>query len=339
LLTSYINISFRNNHLRIHRQSLRDATKNEDPPVRLLALNWSLDKPPAAVHRICCDRILERGDNHQTLRADATSKAHEEVIWMFMNTTEELTPSEVDEVIDMELEEDLEATVRRAVAGCVRILGLEQPSDEKIAEALAVAQGYAPATKKPDEPKDKKKAKAPPRYYGLLPEVDLLALLDARMSQPDADGGPRIFWEKLKADKRYAVRPHVTIVHKKAMETERVLWTRCEEVAGLPLPPVFKGRLGSVLCNGRAMAVTVEDLALEAGVGGDGKEGEAFLENLPREVRNRLHITVGTKEPKIEPVEAKDMVEAWRAKGADGGIMELKLDPVEVRGRVKGLNG
>ncbi|KAF8162123.1 RNA ligase [Pholiota molesta] len=316
-----------NNHLRMHRQSLRDATKNEDPPVRLLALNWSLDKPPAAVHRICGDRVLVRGDNHQTLRADATSKAHEDVIWMFINTTEELTPAEVDEVIDMELEEGLEAAVRRAVAGCVRILGLAQPSDAQIAEALAVAQGYAPTTKKPDEPKDKKKAKAPPRYYGLLPEVDLVALLDARLSAPDAEGGPRIFWAKTQG--RQA----------KAMDTERAVWDRCEEVAGLPLPPVFKGRLGSVLCNGRAMAVTVEDLALEAGVGGDGKEGEAFLDSLPREVRNRLHITVGTKEPKIEPVEAKDMVEAWRAKGADGGIIELKLDPVEVRGRVKGLNG
>ncbi|KAF9486118.1 hypothetical protein BDN70DRAFT_870217 [Pholiota conissans] len=341
-------IADKNNHLRQHRQALRDATKDMDPPVRLLALNWSLDMPPATIHRICGDRILERGDKHQSLRADTTAaKSHEEVIWMFITTTEELTPSEVDEVVEMDIEENLEAAVRRAVDACVRILGVKRPAEEDIQAAIQAAQGYEPETKNLDESKvkGKKKAAASPRFYGILPEVDLVALLDTRLAKPDVDEATRTFWEGLKADKRYAVRPHVTLVHRKSMETEKELWERCESVAGMLIPPVFKGRLGSILCNGRAMAVTFEDLGVDAegpvdeAASGDRKEGATFVKDIPGEVSRRLHITVGTKEATIEPVEAKIMVEAWRENGKDGDLVELKLDPVEVRGRVKGLNG
>ena len=72
------------------------------PRVRLLALNWALDKPPARIHRICGDRVMDRGDNHQTLRADNVAKTHEGVIWKFINSTEELAEDEVDEVEDEE---------------------------------------------------------------------------------------------------------------------------------------------------------------------------------------------------------------------------------------------
>ena len=55
------------NQLKEHRQSLQVAAKRHfSYPVRLLALNWSLDQPPATIHRICGDRVLQRGDNHQS---------------------------------------------------------------------------------------------------------------------------------------------------------------------------------------------------------------------------------------------------------------------------------
>lgn len=337
----------------MHRKMLREATAYENSPVRLLALNWVLDKPPATIHRICGDRVQDRGENHQTLRAEPRSKSHEEVIWMFIHTSEELSPSEVDNVIDMELEEDLEAAVRRAAKGCAQILGIPEPSEAQFADALAAVQTYVPATRKPDPPKlkDKKKlavqeaqvkAKAANkalRYFGLLPEVDIAAVLDARLSEPDAPALLLKFWEDLKKDQRYVVRPHVTIVHRNSRETEEALWQHCLKLSALAKPPVFKARLGRVLFNNRVMAVTVEDLALDTPAGGGGQEGEVFVSMLAHEVRERLHITVGTKTEAIKPVEAKAMVEAFRATGEDETILELNLDHIEVRGRVKPLNG
>ena len=107
-----LNYSYdRCNHLRQHRQSLQDATKKFPQPVRLLSLNWSLDQPRATVHCICGDRVQQRGDNHQSLRLNLLNKSQEEVIWMFINRTEELTLKEVDNVVEMELGESLEDSV------------------------------------------------------------------------------------------------------------------------------------------------------------------------------------------------------------------------------------
>ncbi|KAF8893696.1 RNA ligase-domain-containing protein [Gymnopilus junonius] len=339
-------IADKNNHLIQHRKSLRDATAGRySQPVRLLALNWSLDKPPAMIHRICGDRVEQRGENHQTLRAD-TSKSHEDVIWMFINNTEELTASEVDDIIEMEVEEDLEQAVRRAVKGVAKALELEMPSEEKIQEGIEAVGWYEPKTKKPDEKKkETKKGKVAgsasgARYFGLLPEVDLIELLDERMQKDDVDEGMRQLWAKLKEGGRVTKRPHVTIVHKNSMETEKPLWDRCAALhAVTPAPPLFKGKLKTVLCNDRVMALTAEDFVLVQGsANGQNQEGADFVSKLAHEVRQRLHITVGTKAADIPAVEAKALVEGYR-KGVEDGVKVLQLEGVEFKGRVKGMNG
>jgi tRNA ligase len=330
------------NHLTQHRLSLRDAARNFPQPVRLVALNWSLDKPPATIHRICGDRIQQRGDNHQTLRADLSSKSHEAVVWMFINTTQELTPKEVDNVVEMELGESLEESVKRAVEGCVAVMGLEMPSEEKIQEGLNVARGYAPALKRPDDPIDKKKLEA--QYYCLLPEVELEELLDRALeneNQPIKD-----FWKDLKTDKRVTKRPHITIIHRNSVDTERNLWNRCTALHEMTTAvPLFKGTLRNVLWDGRVMAITVEDFDVAETAEGsssgsnDNEKGREFVSNLPDDIRSRLHITVGTRYESIKAVEAKSMVEQWRRGEEKDMIKFIKLDVDHiVYGRIKGLS-
>lgn len=124
-------------------------------------MNWSFDLPLSSIHRICGDRIVSRGDNHQALHADMEGKAHEDVIWMFLNTAEELLDEEVDDSIEMNVEESLEDALARAVDGCVRILGVPRPTAEQIGQALAAARDYAPTTKK----KAKAEKPKPPRSH------------------------------------------------------------------------------------------------------------------------------------------------------------------------------
>src|SRR6267154_821168 len=146
----------RNNHLKQHRESLREAVAKMNPHVRLLALNWALDRPQAIIHRICGDRVFSRGDKHQTLRADTKAKAHEDVIWQFLHDSEELADKEVDVSIEMDFEDTLEQAVDRAVSGCVSVLGLRQPSAEEIDEAVRMARTYVPQITKSQEKKKKK---------------------------------------------------------------------------------------------------------------------------------------------------------------------------------------
>jgi hypothetical protein len=92
----------------MHRQALREATSKMYPPVRLLALNWSLENlPPATAHHIYSDPIISRGDNYQALRG------HEEVIWVFLQMNEGLAESDVDAYMNMDITEDLEHAVNQ----------------------------------------------------------------------------------------------------------------------------------------------------------------------------------------------------------------------------------
>lgn len=302
-----------------------------NPPTRLLALNWPTEQPPAIIHRIMGDRVLARGDNHQSLRADTTdTKAHEDVIWKFITQKEELEDDEVDSIVEMSIEDTLEQAVNKAVDGCVEILSLERPTKAKVDDAIQVALEYVPTTKADD----KKASKSTPRYFGLLPELDLIKVLGPQISAQ----GDHAFWDDLVARKAVTKRPHVTIEHIKSLTAERELWDRCMGLHRMQYPPLFKFKLGHVLWNSRIMAVTVDDIELANGVDADqSHEGSEFISKLPHDVRNRLHITVGTKE-NVPPFEAMTLVDAWRkGPAAMDDVGCVRLDDVDGVGRVKGL--
>jgi len=258
---------------------------------------------------------------------------------MFINTTEELIPAEVDDVIEMEVDETMEKAVKRAVKGVAKILELEEPSEEKIGEALGVIENYVPAAKKPEDKNEKKKKADSARYYGLLPEVNLVEVLDHRLGRDDVDDDTKAAWEALKKEGRVTKRPHVTIVHRNSLSTEKALWDRCSALHAMSVtPPTFTGKLGRVMWNGRVMALTVDELSVDDAGQGSGEEGQDFIKKLSDEIRNRLHVTVGTKSGDIAPVEAKDMVQAWRG-NSTGSTKVFELSDIVVRGRVKALMG
>lgn len=315
-----------------HRTSLRDAVRGYNPPARLLALNWAFEQPLTTIHRICSDRICDRGEKHQTLHADAHGKLHEKVIWQFIKQREELEEGEVDAVIEMDINEDLGHALDRVVDGCVRILGLEKPDQEKVGLALAAARAYEPTEKKE---KEKEKKGKPPRYYGFVPEVDLLELLNPIFSAPGnaeaADG--KQFFTDLEKNGRITKQPHVTIVHSNALDTEWAppLWDRCSELHLSSNPPTFRFILGSVIWDDRVMTVTVDEVAPTSD---DDEVGRSFVDQLPQEVRKKLHITVGTASGDVPPIEARALVADWRD-GKPTKLLQLTNIPTE--GRVIGL--
>lgn len=329
-------IADKNNHLIQHRTALRNGVQGYSPPVRLLALNWAFEQPLATIHRICSDRIYDRGGSHQTLRADVSGKSHEDVIWQFIEQREELEDGEVDAVIEMDINEDLEHAFDRAVDGCVRILGLEKPDQERIALALAAARSYGIMGKgdRKEKEKDKKKGK-PPRYYGFVPEVDLLGLLNPVFSEGGdaevADG--RKFFTDLKKNGRVTKRPHVTIVHVKSLESEwaQELWNRSSELYLSSTPSTFRFNLGSLVWNDRVMAIAVDEVVP---VEDDDEEGKSFADQLPPEIRKKLHITVGTASNDIMPFEAHALIEDWRN---GKRVRSLQLTNIPTEGRIRGL--
>jgi len=83
------------------------------------------------------------------------------------------------------------------------------------------------------------------------------------------------------------------------------------------------------------MAVTVEELRVDDPEEDGGQEGSTFVSMLDPEIRERLHITVGTSDASVLPFEACALVESF--KNGEKGLDSLRLDDVYVNGRIKGL--
>lgn len=253
---------------------------------------------------------------------------------MFISQMEELEDGEVDEVIEMGVEDTLETSVNKAIDGCVRLLDVPRPSQDAIEEALRTAQGYEPKTKAAAGG-GKKKKDTSPRYFGLLPEVNLKDVIGPSLSA----AGDIHFWESLVSRDRVTSRPHVTITHRNSLPAENELWERCMNLHRMASPPIFKFKLGHVVWNERVMALTVEQMEPETSRDDSGQEAQQFTSLLPADIKNRLHVTVGTKDGSIPAVEAKDLVEEWRKGVNMDGVRSIELKDVSATGRVKGLFG
>ncbi|KAH8116068.1 RNA ligase-domain-containing protein [Phellopilus nigrolimitatus] len=318
LKTYDVVVADKNNHLKQHREQLRKAVEKMSPPVRLMALYWPLDKPPAMVHRICGDR-------------DAITKNHEKVVWTFLQDYQDLDDNEVDEVIEMDLEEDLGQSLDRAVDSCVRILGVEKPTREAIGQALAAARGYTPTTK--GELKIKV-TDAETRFYGLSPEVKLEEIIQRRLAETDANEAAKEFWETLVNDKRVKSVSHITLVHKKELPVLQNLWNRCHSLFINPSPPMFFIELGHLLYDGRVMAISVEELRPATNsIEDTSADAIDFMNAVNIKLKNKLHLTVGTRSDDVNPFEARSLVEKWQNRNVSEGVGGLLLKGIIVKGR------
>ena len=310
------------------------------PHPQLVALNWSFSNTPkATVHRIACDRILGRGENHQTLRPDGRVN-YEAIVWRFIKETEELNENEVDDMIEMELEEGIEDALARAVNGVVDVLGLEKPTDEQMGEALRKAIEYQTNVKKEigesskGKEKEGSKGKAvAPRYYGILPEIDLEVVMGQILGAENTPEDAKQMWELLKGKQRVVTTPHITITHMKSKDTELAMWNASAQLLKEGTPPTFGFKFGHLVWNDRVMALTVENLSVKEGSAIDaGHDWLKVLGDGP--IRARLHITVGTANPSIPPVEANELVQKWKAQEP---INVMEINGIGSQGRLKAL--
>ncbi|KAH8813973.1 RNA ligase-domain-containing protein [Flagelloscypha sp. PMI_526] len=371
LKTHDVVIADKNNHLTQHRTSLRTTLSGFTPPVRFVVLDWShlfaTDETKGEAYEIACSRVTDRGDNHQSLVA---SMKHHDIIQRFIKELDPLTEGEMDEVIEMQMqgEGDLEANLRKTVAELLRIIpGLAEPEEERIREAIERAMTHKVAAKgngdgqgngkgKEKEKEvatggGKKKKIQVPRYFGLVSSDLYLTKVVNRIFELDHDSDGKAFWGHLKEAGRVTPQPHVTVVHSKAIaaaassgdaegegeqETLQALWDRCVSLTSDTASTTFTLKLGHLIWNTRVMALTVDSLTPTAE--SEEQNGVDFINQLPPSLRNRLHVTVGTRTKHILPVEAKGIVERWRAGEdvEDLKVLELR-DPVEINVVLKGL--
>lgn len=330
--------------------------------VRLVAVVWPLSKlPHNEIHRICLDRIVARGDNHQSLRPVQTGE-HELILTRFFSQLDPFDPalnkcdSPFDNIIEMDISWDLEKALEYIVENLVKIDAEEggikgidgkRPTKDDMQKALAVSRGYKPSIYKEMnlDGFDKKTI----RYYGIAVEVDLPWLLDDFFSK-HADELDHTTLDALKEKNRLEKKPHVTLVHNaelvpKEGEAEdskdvlwaKTLWEKCETITkrwGSDTVNVTL-TLGPLICwDSRAMSIQVSKVEYS----GAGVKAQ----DVPNDDRkDSYHITVGTLNQEIRPIEGKWLLESAmkgeKKSKAGETIMTAQMPPVKVTGRIRGL--
>jgi tRNA ligase len=74
------------------------------------------------------------------------------------------------------------AAVHQVVIACAEIIGMLQPSEDKIQEALDAVGAHTVSSNSKHVKEDRSKGKPQAQYYALLIEVDISSLLEHHLS-------------------------------------------------------------------------------------------------------------------------------------------------------------
>ncbi|KLT39031.1 hypothetical protein CC85DRAFT_288952 [Cutaneotrichosporon oleaginosum] len=364
----------RNNHIDKHYTELaglpdeKQFAKALKPyDVRLVAIVWDIDAQPYhRLLRLCSERVVKRGDNHQTLRPDRTVDAeHEAVVANFLHNFTTPDASLFDKQIVIGIEDDQRTSLGKAVDGVVEVLGLKRPSEEEIDAALAAAQAYKVTTPFHGMTRMGK----PVRYFGLAPEIDIDEVVGDALRSPmpaAAAESATAFIKSLREKQRITARPHITLSHEKNVKAEQdaagegaapgphaKAWATCKTLAEKGIAPIYEFDVTHLAWDDRVMALVVSNIRPQGETEKErDDQREAGLELvLPEEVQMNLHVTVGTQSETISAFESRSVVRAAReaiARGqgtgeggeaveGGGAVHWVAVGPLSGTGRIRGM--
>ncbi|KAI1767792.1 tRNA ligase [Hypoxylon sp. FL1150] len=348
-------ISDRNNSERREREQIIKDIKLQHKDARLIALNFDhgdIDE----IRRVTRERVLRRGDNHQTIQAASDESKvigiMDNFIQRFQPCDPERSPDDgFDFIINLDPTKDSRANVETVVNELHRkypSLITKLPSSEEMDEAVKAAiEDYKPdlrhtipdrtskrhekqknqANREPQGPPKKK----PLEYMSIsVPAKDVNVALESAFKGTDPQ--TQRFYKQLQQTRRIQPLFHVTLMHRASSRDNPELWERYTalEAASQDAPDgkldECDVQLERIVFDDRIMAVVVRILD-------DEDNRWACVNKVP-------HITVGTRDNGVKPKESNDLLARWLevGSGGDTGIGERIVEGnTKVRGNVRGV--
>lgn len=361
-------IADRNNHQKREREQIMNDVQQVIPSARFVALHYVHDPKPEMlpmIRKVTQERVLARGDNHQTIQAG--SKSSTEIIGImegFLSRFEPINPQAApddvfDEVIDLDVtsssRENLETVVKTLHSAYPKLIE-EVPSAEDLDAAIdAALKDYQPDIKhdlnfKSSKSKPKNTngstrgstpAKAPKfEYFCIgLPTSELITTLDKTF--PTSSPEVSKFYRQLQGTRQIQTSFHVTLMHRASISSHPNLWSHLSSLhadafsslrsdrnpnSALPHDPV----LGK--CRVRLERVVWDSRVMCIVV--------RLLDEGWESSNEMTHVTVGTAAPEIKPKESNELLQKWLEQGVGGesGIREVEVSGhVELVGSVKAV--
>ena len=367
-------IADRNNHQKRERKQLIEDMSRIVPNTKFVAMQYVHD--PSNFDRIrqsTRERVLSRGDNHQTIQAG--SKGQGEIIGImegflgrFEPVNQDVSPDDgFDLVVDIDAcvdsRDNLETMVTKLYAEYPKLFSEDMPTADDMDAAIEAAlndykpdikheiqgrgrdgrpvkinntNGFHADPKHAPQPKERKV-----EYFAVkVPSTRVTSILDAvfRDVQPETAR----MYNILKAQRRVQNEFHVTLIHRAAAGEHPDIWKKLSDIqqkASRPTEdrayPLPEPKLG--MAKVRLERIVWDDRIMAIVVRlAPFDAGEQFAS-----VNPTAHITVGTGSPAVKPKESNDLLAKWLQEGAgaaQNGINELAIKgSTELDGTVRGV--
>lgn len=240
----------RNNASKHERKQIITDVKLMHSTAKLVCLNFrhaegTIDE----IRRITQERVIERGDNHQTIHAATDKEKFIGVMEGFLNRFEPCTPTlrpddGFDAVIDLDpvagSRVNLETTVTQLKKHFPNLIQ-EVPPAEKLDAAIEFALGYKPGMKhdipdrsnkgKGNNAQQQQQQQAKPakkkklEYMSVnVPTQTINSLLEKTFQNAGAETSK--FYKQLKQTRRVQPKFHVTLMHRLGAKDHPELWER-----------------------------------------------------------------------------------------------------------------
>ncbi|KAJ9668609.1 tRNA ligase [Coniosporium apollinis] len=359
-------IADRNNHQRREREQLIKDVSQFIPDARFVALHYVHDRSNYdQIRKALRERVLNRGDNHQTIQA--VTKGADEVITIMEGFLERFEPvypdSPPDDAFDLVINLDPTASSRENLETVVSQLNSEYPKlfdhlptgDELDAAIEAALSDYKPDIKhdlsfKKNENKggpQKRLSSQPhangrdatPRqpkleYFAVrLPSQRINAILDAIFRNQDPETAK--FYRHLQQSRRIQPEFHVTLIHRASSNDHAEMWSRLTDLHTRTIESVKNKENGSANAPSQPSEpelgkckVQLERLVWDERV-------MCFVVRLLQDeyetVNPVAHVTVGTASSDIKPKESNTLLQKWLSEGSNE---ENRIKEITVRGHV-----
>ncbi|KAK3688335.1 fungal tRNA ligase phosphodiesterase domain-containing protein [Podospora appendiculata] len=363
----------RNNAQKHERKQLITDVKLQHADAKLVALHF-VHNDIDGIRRVTQERVLARGDNHQTIQAATDMNKVRGIMEGFISRFEpvdaEREPdSGFDAIIDLDATAGSRKNLETVITELHRLYPnflSEIPTAEDMDGAIAAAlEAYKPDVrhtipdrgpkgqkqqKQQQQPTPKYAKKKPLEYMSIdLPAKDVLSALEKTF----AVAGPEQsrFFKQMQGTRRVQPKFHVTLLHRASAKEHPELWDRYLRINALEGENAPEGQFGEcevllerVVYDDRIMAIVVrlvprlEDVVSVAAAPGDA-EGSATRPKW--ECANRVaHITVGTRDDSVKPKESNVLLTRWleQGSGPETKINELLIEGKPLlKGVVKGV--
>ncbi|KAJ5226915.1 uncharacterized protein N7469_006921 [Penicillium citrinum] len=354
-------IADRNNHQRREREQLMSDVLPVIHDAKFVALHY-VHEPKSElldqIKEVTRQRVLERGDNHQTIRA-GTKNSHEIIgimdgfLTRFEGVDTNRRPDDgFDLVIDLDVcsssRENLE-TVVKALHKYYPALVPEVPSAEDLDAAISssmkdyqvtldLSAGYA-SVKGPKGPKQKPASAAaqsassrlePPllarkiEFFNIaIPTTEVTSILQSLFSNSTPEVSR--LYNQLVNSRRVQPAFHVTLIHRASKDEKSAVWNRytkqyIQTLTDNPVPDAMQNppTLGKARVRLERLIWDTRIMAFVVRILPAEGVDEASEESNYPCANAIPHVTVGTVAPSVKPKESNDLLQRWLEVGSGG---------------------